>query len=404
MAATDIMARKDEICNEVFGKSPDLLKELLSGLLRTLIEEEVSARIGAERYERNPERQNSRNGARAIELNTRVGTLPIGIPKLRRGSYYPSFLEPRRPWEHALTNVIQEAYVNGVSTRKMDDLVRALGLDGIDKSAVSRIAKGLDERVTMFRNRPLTGRYPYLWLDATYPKAREDGRVVGMATVVAVAVDETGDRTVVGFDAGLSEDGAFWLGFLRSLVARGLRDVKLVVSDAHEGLRRAIASAVPGASWQRCRVHFMRNILCQVPRNAQPMVSAMVRTVYAQSDQNGALEQARIVYEQLAGRFPKAMAVFENGAGDSLSYMAFPREQWQQLHSTNILERLNREIRRRTDVVSIFPNRDALLRLVGAILMETDDEWHVGQKRYFSLSSMHRIPGFEPTNAPVMLC
>lgn len=395
MATNSILTRTQEIYNQLVDKDPDLLHSLLASTLQDLVEEEAAVRIGAGRYERSVDRTTSRNGKRGIGVHTRVGEIPLSIPKLRQGSYYPSFLEPRRPWEQALVNVIQEAYVHGVSTRKMDDVVRSLGLDGIDKSAVSRISKGLDERVDNFRHRPLEGRYPYLWLDATYPKARNDGRVIGMASVIAVAVTEDGERTVVGVDAGLSEDAAFWMGFLRSLVARGLTGVKMVISDAHEGLRKAIAAVFPGSSWQRCRVHFMRNVLCRIPKNSQSLVAAMVKTVYLQPDQESARLQAYSVVEQLGKRFPQAMNILEEGVMDSLSYMAFPREQWAQLHSTNLLERQNREVRRRTNVVSIFPNRDALIRLVGAILMEADDEWRCADKRYFSLSSMKRIPGYE---------
>jgi transposase-like protein len=403
MATNNILTRNQDVFNQIVDKDNDFLRSLLKSTVKNLVEEEVAVLIGAGRYERSEERSNSRNGTRDISIHTRVGELPVAIPKLRKGSYYPSFLEPRRPWEHALVNVIQEAYVHGVSTRKMDDVVRSLGLDGIDKSAVSRIAKGIDESVDNFRHRPLEGRYPYIWLDATYPKARNDGRVVGMASVIAVAVTEDGERTVVGVDAGLSEDAAFWMGFLRSLVSRGLTGVKMVVSDAHEGLRKAIAAVFPGASWQRCRVHFMRNVLCRIPKHSQSLVAAMVKTVYLQPDQESARLQANNVVEQLCKRFPQAMKILDDGVMDSLSYMAFPKEQWTQLHSTNLLERLNREVRRRTNVVSIFPNREALIRLVSAILMEVDDEWKCADKRYFSLSSMKKVPGYEDRINPLLM-
>lgn len=404
MAATGILPYASTVFKSTISHDEDFLNVTLGQLLQQLINEEVSARIGAMPHERTESRNNSRNGVREIDVATRVGHIPLEIPKLRKGSYYPSFLEPRRLWEKALTSVVQEAYVHGISTRKMDDLVKALGLEGIDRSAVSRLTKGLDEAVDKFRNRSLDGRYPYIWLDATYPKARNDGRVVGMASVIAIGVNEKGERTVLGFDAGLSEDTAFWKSFLGNLVSRGAKDVRMVVSDAHDGLKRAIGEVFPGASWQRCRVHFMRNILCHIPRAAQPMVAALVKTVYAQPDQESALKQAKTVMDQLEQRFPKAMGVFEVGVMDSLAYMPFPKEQWTQLHSTNVLERLNREIKRRTNVVSIFPNREALIRLVGAILMEQDDEWACAEKKYFSLAGIRKIPGYENLGEMTIFC
>jgi transposase-like protein len=289
----------------------------------------------------------------------------LQIPKLRKGSYFPSLLQPRRRAEKALLNVVQEAYVHGVSTRKVDELVESLGIGGISKSEVSRICKELDEVVQAFKNRPLEGEFPYVWLDATFPKVREGGRVQSMAFVIAIGVKATGEREVLGFDLGTSEDGSFWLTFLRSLVARGLKGVKLAISDAHEGLRAAIATTLVGATWQRCRVHVMRNVLSQVPKSSQAMVSSIVRTIFAQPTQEAAKEQLALVVNQLKSRFPKAMDVLQQAEEDVLAYMAFPREHWRQICSTNPLERLNREIRRRMDVVGIFPNRDSVIRLVG---------------------------------------
>jgi len=368
----------------------DFLREALNVLVHSLMEAEVAAQIGAERYERNTERTNQRNGYRQREWHTRVGTLDLSIPKLRKGSYFPSLLEPRKRAEKALLSVVQEAYIHGVSTRKVDELVVSLGMKGISKSEVSRICRELDEVVIAFKERPLEGQFPYVWLDATFPKVREGGRVRGMALVVAIGIRETGEREVLGFDLGMSEDGSFWLEFLRKLVARGLRGVQLAISDAHEGLRRAIEQVLVGATWQRCRVHFMRNVLSQVPKSSQSMVSSIIRTIFAQPSQEAATMQLRQVAQQLRGKFPKAMDILEQAESDVLAYMAFPREHWRQIHSTNPLERLNREIRRRSDVVGIFPNRESVIRLIGAILIEQQDEWTVA-RRYFSLESMAKV-------------
>jgi putative transposase len=374
----------------VVEKDKDFLKEALTLLINALMDAEVTSMIGAEKYERSENRNNHRNGYRQREWDTRLGTLQLSIPKLRHGSYFPSLLEPRKMSEKALLNVVQEAYVHGVSTRKVDELVESLGIKGMDKSEVSRISKQLDGFVTEFKNRILEGEYPYLWLDATFPKVREGGRVCSMALVIAVGVNQSGEREILGFDVGMSEDGAFWEEFLRKLVARGLKGVKFVVSDAHEVLKSAIKKVLTGSTWQRCRVHFMRNVLSQVPKKCQGMVSSIIRTIFAQNDQESAREQLRHVVDELRGRFPKAMEILEAAEEDILAYMAFPREHWIQIHSTNPLERLNREIRRRTDVVCIFPNRDAVIRLVGTMLMEQNDEWQVG-RRYFSLESMEKL-------------
>jgi putative transposase len=368
----------------------DFLREGLKVLAEAIMELEVSSKTGAERYERSAERTTYRNGYREREWDTRVGSLDLRIPKLRDGSYFPSILEPRKKAEKALAAVLQEAYVLGVSTRKVDNLMQALGLTGVSKSEVSRVCGELDELVSAFRNRPLNGEYPYLWLDATYLKVRENGRVVSMAMVVAVGVRSTGEREILGHDLGPGEDGAFWLSFLRSLLARGLAGVQLVTSDAHLGLRHAIPAAFGGACWQRCRVHFLRNVQGLVPKAAVPMVSGVVKTVFAQPDRDSAVTQIRRATESLAVRYPKVATLLEEASEDIIAYMGFPHEHHRQIHSTNPLERLNKEIKRRTDVVGIFPNREAAIRLVGAILAEQNDEWAVG-KRYFSQESMTKL-------------
>jgi putative transposase len=368
----------------------DVLREGIRVLSQALMETEVAGLIGAERHERTGERTAYRNGARMRTWDTRVGTIELAIPKVRPGTYFPSLLQPRRRAEHALLAVVQEAYVHGVSTRKVDDLMKALGLDGISKSEVSRICGELDPLVTAFRTRPLTGTHPYLWVDATYHKVRVDGRVISQATVVAIGITEDGDRQVLGVDVGPSEDRAFWTAFLRSLVKRGLTGVRLVVSDAHEGLKQAINTVLSGTTWQRCRVHFMRNLLATVPQGAREAIAAIVRTIFAQPDHASAMAQLRKVAEGLRPRFPKAAALLEDAAEDILAYRHLPVEHQRQLHSTNPLERLNKEIKRRSNVVGIFPNPAALLRLVGAILLEQDDEWAVAERRYFSAESMQQ--------------
>ena len=373
----------------------DALREGLRWLAQQLMELEVSEQIGAGRYERTAARKTQRNGYRLRPWETRLGSIELKIPKLRKGSYFPSLLERRRRAERALVAVVQEAYVQGVSTRKVDDLVRALGLDGISKSEVSRLCAELDERMERFRNRPLEGEYPYVWLDAKPIKVRQDHRVVNMAAVLAVGVKRTGEREVLGFDVGAAETYEFWLEFLRSLVARGLKGVRLVISDAHEGLKRAISEVLAGASWQRCRVHFMRNLLARVPKHAQPMVAALVRTIFAQPDLESAREQLEHVAANLDRRFPQAAALLRDAMEDVLAYMAFPAEHWRRIHSTNVLERLNRELARRCDVVGIFPNVAAALRLLGALLEEQQDEWLVS-RRYFSLESMAKIDANPP--------
>jgi putative transposase len=367
----------------------DFLRKGVKMLAEAVMELEVKQKTGAELHERSPSRSTYRNGYRERMWDTRVGSVALGIPRLRDGSYFPSLLEPRRRAERALLSVVQEAYVLGVSTRKVEALVQTLGLNGVSRSEVSRICSRLDEEVEGWRSRPLIWRYPYLWLDGTYIKVRDSGRVVSQAVIVAYGVRETGEREVIGLTVGPSEDAAFWIEFLRSLVCRGLTGVMLVVSDAHLGLREAITTVLTGASWQRCRVHFMRNALARVPRGAQAMVAAAIRTIFAQPDRESAELQLRWVADNLRQRFTAAADQLEEAEADILAYTTFPREHWRQLYSTNPLERLNKEIKRRSNVVGIFPNSKAAIRLIGAVLMEQQDEWEIA-RRYFSLESMKK--------------
>ncbi len=359
----------------------DFLREALRVLVEGIMDAEVSSRIGAEYGERSPERVTQHNGYRSRAWDTRVGTMELHIPKLREGSYFPSLLEPRRRSERALLAVIQQAYVEGVSTRRVDDLVKALGCEGISKSQVSRICQELDVVVDGFLGRPLDGGpYPYLWLDALTQKVREDGRIVNVSVVVATAVNGEGKREIIGMDVGTSEDGAFWMAFLRSLSARGLSGVELVVSDAHQGLRGAIAAVFGGASWQRCRTHFMTKLLTRVPRRVQPWMATMVRTIYQQPSPDEVHAQLDRVTDQLGDRFPQVASLLDEAGPDILAFSSFPVAHWKKIWSNNPLERLNKEIRRRTDVVGIFPNRPAVRRLVGAVLAEQHDEWAVGRR------------------------
>ena len=365
----------------------DFLREALSVLVDGIMDVEVSAQIGGEYGERTPDRITHRNGYRARAWDTRVGTMDLHIPKIREGSYFPTLLEPRRRSERALLSVVQQAYVEGVSTRRVDDLVKALGCEGISKSQVSRICQELDEVVESFLGRSLDGMaYPYLWLDGLTQKVRESGRIVNVSVVVATAVNTEGQREILGMDVGTSEDGAFWLAFLRSLTARGLSGVELVTSDAHHGLRDAIATVFGGAAWQRCRTHFMTNLLTRVPKRTQPGVATMVRTIYQQITPEEAHAQLHRVVEQLREPFPVVAAMLEDAGPDILAFTGFPVSHWQKLWSNNPLERLNKEIRRRTDVVGIFPNRPAARRLVGAVLAEQHDEWAEG-RRYLTISN-----------------
>jgi len=376
----------------------DFLRQAVQMLMQQLIELEAEQKIGAGKYERAATRTVQRNGYRERGLDTRVGELSLRIPKVRQGSFFPSLLEPRRRAEKALLAVVQEAYVEGVSTRKVDDLVQALGLTGISKSAVSRMCEDLDEVVEAFRNRVLAEAYPYVWLDALYLKVRENHRIVSKALVIAIGVRETGEREILGLALGGSEEQAFWQAFLRSLVRRGLAGVQLVISDAHEGLKAAIAQVLTGASWQRCRVHFMRNLLAHIPQADKSVVAALVRTIFAQPNREAAGEQLAEIARMMHTRWPKAAELLRAAEDDLLAYLTFPMEHWTRLYSTNVLERLNREVKRRTDVVQVFPNDAAALRLVGAVLLETNDEWAIDPRRYFSQASMQRLS--DPT-API---
>ena len=367
----------------------DLLRELVATFVQALMGAEADAACGAAHGERSAERVNQRNGYRSRRLDTRVGTLELAIPKLRQGSYFPDWLlEPRRRAERALVAVVAECYVRGVSTRRVEGLVQRLGIQSLSKSQVSELAKSLDSEVAAFRARPLdAGPYPYVWVDALAVKCREAGRIVNVACVVATGVNADGYREILGVDVLTAEDGAGWTAFLRDLVARGLGGVELVISDAHHGLQQAIAAVLPGSSWQRCRTHFMRNLLCRVPKSAQGLVATLVRSIFAQPDTASTLTQHARIVEQLADRFPAAAELLGDAAAELLAFTSFPKEHWRQIWSNNPQERLNKELRRRTEVVGIFPNRAAVLRLVGAVLAEQHDEWAVA-RRYMSVESL----------------
>jgi transposase-like protein len=368
----------------------DRIRAAAATIYQALIEAELTAVIGAGPHERAETRVAQRNGHRSRMLTTTAGDLELQIPKLRAGSFFPSLLERRRRVDQALFAVVMEAYLHGVSTRKVDDLVKALGADsGISKSEVSRICRDLDVEVAAFRDRSLDEQaFPYVFLDATYCKARVNRRVVSQAVVVATGVAADGRREVLGFAVGDSEDGAFWTGFLRTLKARGLAGVQLVISDSHQGLKQAIAAVLLGAAWQRCRVHFLRNVLAQVPKGSAEMVAAAIRTVFAQPDAVHVREQLDVIAGMLGRQFPKVEAMLRDAAAEITAFADFPVAHWKKIWSTNPLERLNKEIKRRTDVVGVFPNPAALLRLAGAVLVEAHDEWQVGQRRYLSDASM----------------
>ena len=380
---------------EVFrtGEGTDFIRECVRVAMQELIETEAAAAVGAGRYERSESRTTERNGNRPRLLTTHAGDVQLAIPKLRAGSFFPSILEPRRRVDQALYAVIMEAYVHGVSTRSVDDLVVALGGSGISKSEVSRICAGLDETVGAFRTRRLDHTtFPYVYLDATYLHVRtEQAMVVSKAVVVATGVTEQGRREILGLDVGDSEDEVFWRAFLTSLKKRGLTGVKLVISDQHAGLTAAISRALQGSSHQRCRVHFIRNVLAHVAKGESEMVAAVFRTIFAQPSLEPMSKQWDKVRDELAARYPKIGPLMDAAKAEVLAFAAFPREHWRKIWSTNPLERLNKEIKRRSRVVGIFPNEAAVIRLIGAVLADTHDEWATDERRYLSEESMAKI-------------
>jgi transposase-like protein len=387
----------------LLAKSPDadFLREMIGFAAQRLMELEIGGLTGAAYGEKNPERLAQRNGYRERDWETRAGTVELRIPKLRKGSYFPGFLEPRRLAEKALTAVIQEAYIQGISTRSVDDLVKAMGMSGISKSQVSRLCLEIDERVTAFLERPIEGDWPYLWIDATYLKVRQAGRIVSVAVTIAVGANSDGRREVLGMAIGASEAETFWTDFLRGLARRGLRGVKLVISDAHEGIKSSV-TRVFNATWQRCRVHFARNALAHAGRSGRRVVSAFIATAFAQETAEAAKIQWRKVADQLRPTVPKLAALMDSAEEDVLAYMSFAPQHRTKLHSTNPLERVNGEIKRRTEVVGIFPNEEAITRLVGAILLEQNDEWAVQRSRYMTLESFTQLGDNPLVTLPAM--
>jgi putative transposase len=383
------------------GADAEFIRQTLQHALQRLMEMDVEALCQAAYGERSDERINSRNGYRERAYETRAGKLDLKIPKLRSGSYFPGFLEPRRTAEKALTAVIQEAYIQGISTRSVDELVKAMGMSGVSKSQVSRLCEEIDERVHTFLNRPIEGDWPYLWIDATYVKSRQAGRVVSVAVIIAVAVNTNGVREILGVATGPSEAEPFWTEFLRGLSRRGLRGVKLVISDAHEGLKAA-ASKVFKTSWQRCRVHFIRNALAHVGKGQRQAVLAMINTIFVQESAEAASAQWRTVADQLRGKFPKLAAMMDDAEHEVLTFMGFPKAHRTQIHSTNPLERLNAEVKRRTNVIGIFPNDKAIIRLVGAMMLEQNDEWSL-QRRYMQLEGLMSLSDNQPARLSAVI-
>jgi transposase-like protein len=384
------------------GSDATFLREMIGFAAERLMQLETEGLCGAAPGERTADRRNHRNGYRERDWETRAGTVELRIPKLRRGSYFPAFLEPRRMAEKALTAVVQEAYIQGVSTRSVDDLVKAMGMEGISKSQVSRLCSEIDERVGAFLTRPIEGDWPYVWLDATYVKVRRDHHIVSVAVIIAVGVNTDGRREVLGMTVGHSEAEPFWTEFLRSLTRRGLRGAKLVISDAHEGLKAAITKVL-SATWQRCRVHFMRNALAYAGKTQRRIVSAWVGTAFAQDDAVAACKQWREVADQVRPRVPKLAGLMDAAEPDVLAYMAFPPQHRAKLHSTNPLERLNGEVKRRSEVVGIFPNEAAVTRLIGALLLEQNDEWSVQRARYMTLETISPLSDDAIVSLPALV-
>ena len=403
--ADDSMALLDGVRKAIEDGDGDFLRAAVHLLAQGVMEAEVTELTGVPKGERAPDRRlTSRNGYRDRRWDTRAGTIELSIPRVRDGNYFPSLLEPRRRAERALLAVVQEAYVLGVSTRRVDDLVQSLGITGISKSEVSRICSALDAEVATFRNRPLTEAYPYVFFDATYLKVREAGRVVSMAALVATGVAMSGERRVLGIElAPGNDEGSAWPAFIRSLVGRGLHGVRLVISDDHAGLVKAIREQLLGSGWQRCRVHFSRNAQDLVPRSARSMIASAVRAIFEQPDEAAAHEQVGHIAESLGVRFPAVARLLVDAEPDLLAHFTFPETHRRQIRSTNPLERLNKEIKRRTAVVGIFPNRASVIRLVGMILAEQDDEWQDG-RRYFRPETMVLIDAVEGKEAsPALL-
>lgn len=391
---------QQDLVDQLANADVDQLRLILEHGMQRLIELEAAAVIGADVYERTPERLTHRNGHRTKLLDSGVGRMELQIPKLRVGSFFPTLLEPRRRIDRALLAVIQEAYVQGVSTRKVDALMEALGGCHVSKSQVSRICVELDEELEIFRQRPLDdAAYPYVWFDATHHKVRQAGRIVSQATVIAVGVRETGEKSVLGLMSGAAETEAFWLEFGRSLIRRGLRGVQLVISDAHEGLRNALTQCFAGATWQRCRVHFLRNITAAVPKQHAPAALAVAKTIFSQPSLETAKEAVSRALELFEPRFPKVAELLRSAEADVLAYMSFPADHWRSISSTNAIERLNAEIDRRAKVVGIFPTTASLLRLATAVVQDQHDEWQ-DDRRLFSQQSMALL--LNPAGPPLL--